>query len=129
SEKVAGKLSLRIEPLRLLHELDAVDAEGRHPGRLRFVGAALDPDEPAVLLRDAPEHVRAILAQGAGDRGRDGLPLLARRERARVGEDRVHVLGDGERRALAIGDLSPAGSPFDLPPGLLTGEAREPGPV
>src|SRR5207248_4696724 len=119
----------RIEALRLLLQLDPVDAERRDAGRLRLVRPALDPDEPPVLLRDAAQQIRPVPAQRAGERGRRPLALLPGGEGARIDEDRVDVLGDREGRAVAVGDLPPPRRPLDLPARLLAGEPREPRPV
>src|SRR5207302_550714 len=113
--------ALRLEALRLLHQLDAVDAELRDAGRLPLVGAPLDPDEAPVLLRDAAQQIRPIPAQCTGERRRRRLALLQGGESARIGEDRIDVLGDGERGAVAVGDLPPAWRPLDLAPRLPAG--------
>src|SRR5205085_2350068 len=48
AQHVTGELPLRVDPPRLLHQLDAVDGDGADPARGLLVDAPLDPDEAAV---------------------------------------------------------------------------------
>ena len=123
-EHVPGEGALRIESLRFVHQLDSVEPQRRHARRGRVVDAPPQPDE--MLVTGEPRlHAGAVHAQDPGEPvgGRGAFAHAA--ESARVREDRVDVLGHGQRRSASIGDRSAPRRPFDLAPGLVARQSRE----
>ena len=128
AEHVPGQRPLRVEALRLLHHLDAVEPQpGDARGRL-LVHPPLEPHE-ALLAGQPGEDLCAIGAQGTGEQPGGNGALPGGGEGGGIGEDRVHVPRHGQRRAAAVRDRPAPRGPLDLAPGLVAGEPRQPGPV
>ena len=124
SEHVPGERALRIEALRFLDQLDSVQAEGGDARGSVLVHAPPQPDEP-LLAGQLRQDVLPIHAQRGGEPVRGRAALARTVERARVREDRVDVLGHGERGPAPIGDQPSTRRPFDLAPGLVASQPRE----
>ena len=126
SEDMTGHLALRVEALRLLHQLDAVERQRPHARRGGLVDPSFQPDKLLVRLRDLLQQLALLDVQRARQQPGRFLASFRSLERRRIGEHGVDVARDRERVAMAVDDQPAPRRPLQLTPGLVALQPREP---